>query len=171
MCHNRYFLLLILLIFSSFSTLSAPKVKQGKLIKTSTLFAQASKQSKAVMQLKIDESVVIHKRQRAWYQITTQEKPPHSGWVNMLNIRFVGVSKRQGELGVAALLSSISNDTRATSSTGIRGFDEKDLANAKANMQQVALLDTYVVTQDSAIKFAKQGGLATKKMSNEQVKK
>ncbi|MBL4908461.1 MAG: hypothetical protein JKX78_00295 [Alteromonadaceae bacterium] len=168
---NHYFLLLILLIFSSFLTLAAPDVKHGKLVKASTLFSQASKQSKALTQLNADDAVAIYQRKRVWYQITTQEKPPHSGWVNMLNIRFVGVSKRQGELGVAALLSSISNDTRATSSTGIRGFDEKDLANAKANMQQVALLDTYVVTQDSAIKFAKQGGLATKKMSNEQVKK
>ena len=166
----KYYVLLILLMISHFSALAEKNIKQGKLIKASTLFSQASKKSKVLTQLKMDENVAIQQRKRAWYQITTQAKQPRSGWINMLNVRFIGKSKRQAELGVAAMLSSVSHNTQATASTGIRGFDEKDLANAKANMQQVALLENSVITTDAAKAFAQRGGLATKKLSDGQVK-
>jgi len=167
----RYCLLAILLILYCSAALAEQAIKQGKVIKNTPLLKQANIKSKAIIELKADEKVVIHQRQRAWYQVTTDHKSIHSGWINMLNVRLIGVSKRKGELGVAALLSSVQNDTRATTSTGIRGFDEKDLAKASANMQQVVVLDSYQVKKDEAIAFAKQGGLTSKKLSKGQVSK
>jgi len=168
---TRYCLFLILLILYCSATLAEQSIKQGKVIKNTPLYKQANIKSNAIIELKADDNVVIHKRQRAWYQVTTQKKSVYTGWINMLNVRFIGVSKRKGELGVAALLSSVQNDTSATTSTGIRGFDEKDLAKATANMEQVVLLDSYQVKQEEAIAFAKQGGLTSKKLASEQVTK
>jgi hypothetical protein len=166
---NFLFVLLFLLlaVFKPINTaLAAEQTTQqvsrvGQLIQKSTLFKLPNNQSKKLAIVDANQSITILRRQRAYYQVATQEPIQQrlSGWVKMLNVRFLAVAKRQSELGVSALFSSITNDSKATVSTGIRGFDENDLANAKANMQQVELLATYAVTDDLALQFAEQGRL------------
>ena len=77
----------------------------------------------------------------------------------MLNVRFNGVAKRTGELGVASAFNSMSKNTLPTQSTGIRGFDEADLKKAKADFKQLAIVDAFQVSAAQASEFARQGQL------------
>ena len=113
------------------------------------------------------EKINIQKRKSAWYLVSTEtvaQKGQVSGWVSMLNVRFIATAKREGEFGVGALFSSVTNDSLPTVSTGVRGFDENDLKNAKADLKQLLLLNTYVVSTGAAARFAQQGKLQANKI-------
>jgi hypothetical protein len=141
------------------------KVKQPKqtrtaqVIKMSNIFQQADNQSKVIETISEQEPVVVHRRQKAWYFVATKQKL--TGWLSMLNVRFSGVAKRTGEFGVSSALSSLGKNALPTESTGIRGFDEADLQKAKANFEQLALVNTFQVSLNQAGEFAQQGQLKT----------
>lgn len=133
------------------------KVRTAQLIKNSELFQQADNQSKVVKTVLANESIVVHKRQRAWYFVATEQKL--TGWLSMLNIRFNGVAKRTGELGISSAFGSLSKNTLPTQSTGIRGFDEADLKKATADLKQLAIVNSYQIPLVQAEEFARQGQL------------
>lgn len=120
-------------------------------------------QSDVVASLNKDQQVNITLRQRAWYFISVgnearQVEPTStSGWVNMLSVRFLSTPKREGDLGIGALYQSVSKDSLPTVSTGVRGFDEQKLKQAKADFTQLTLLKQYQVSKEQALNFAKQG--------------
>lgn len=137
-------------------------VRLGQVIKKVNLLKQPNYQSDITGSIAAKEKVNIQTRKSAWYFISTATSPQTSdlsGWVNMLNVRFFAAAKREGDLGVESLFSSVTNDSLPTVSTGVRGFDVDDLKKAKANLKQVALLNTYAVSAGAAARFAKQGKL------------
>ena len=137
-------------------------VRVGQVIKKVNLLKQPSFQSNITGSVAAKEKINIQTRKSAWYFISTATVPQNSqlsGWVNMLNVRFISSAKRQGDLGVKSLFSSVNNDSLPTVSTGVRGFDVDDLKKAKADLKQVALLNTYSVSAGAAARFAKQGKL------------
>jgi len=141
---------------------TASTSRLGQVIKKSALLKQPSYQSESAGSVAAKENINIQKRKSAWYLISTEEmakKGQMSGWINMLNVRFIATAKREGELGAASLFSSVTNDSLPTVSTGVRGFDENDLKNAKADLKQLILLNTYTVSTGAAARFAKQGKL------------
>ena len=131
--------------------------KRGTLVKDSALFQQPNNQSEIISTILADKTVTIKERKLAWYRTITERQL--TGWISMLNIRFNGVEKRDGDLGIASVVSSVINDTLPTQSTGIRGFDEADLKKAQANFDQLAIVNSYGVSKQSAQKFAQQGNL------------
>lgn len=145
-------------------------IKAGQFINQTKVLKQPSDKSLVLIIAKENEFINVHGRKRAWYNISTKQNI--IGWVKMLNVRFSGVVKRQGELGIANLLSSATNNTLPTVSTGVRGFDDEDLKSAKANLKQVELLSTYAVSAESVHMFATQGNLhvSTLNVTNEETK-
>ena len=137
-------------------------VRAGQMIKKVNLLMQPSFQSNITGFVAAKEKINIQSRKSAWYFISTASLPQAdqlSGWVNMLNVRLISSAKREGELGVKSLFSSVNNDSLPTVSTGVRGFDVDDLKKAKADLNQVTLLNTYSVSAGAAARFAKQGKL------------
>ena len=142
------------------------QARSGQVIRNSNLLNRPSFQSDIITRVKADEVIGINSRTRAWYFISTAKIPNDkqlSGWISMLNIRFIAGAKREGELGVKSLFSNINNDSLPTISTGVRGFDEDELKNAKADLNQLALLKTYAVSRDTAMRFAQQAKLQSNK--------
>jgi len=139
----------------------------GQVIKKTDLLKQPSYQSESAGYVAAKEKINIQKRKSAWYLISTEniaQKGQVTGWVSMLNVRFIATAKREGELGVGSLFSSAINDSLPTVSSGVRGFDEKDLKNAKADLKQLLLLNAYVVSTGAAARFAQQGKLQANKI-------
>ena len=136
------------------------ETRAAQLVKNSKLYQHADNQSAAIETILANKLVTVHHRQRAWYFVATEHKL--TGWLNMLNVRFNGVAKRTGELGIASAFGSLSNNTLPTQSTGIRGFDEEDLKKAKADFQQLSLINAFQIPPSQVEEFARQGQLMTK---------
>lgn len=134
--------------------------KKGKVVMPSNLFNAPQHNSQIIGEISKDDDITIYKRQRAWYNILTRQQL--NGWVKMLNVKFIGSAKREGEIGVKDVFTSvISKNISPTASTGVRGFDEDDLKNAKADLKQLSLLLSFQTTALSAVDFAQKGHLKT----------
>jgi len=155
------FVLLSFIVSLSLSAAQKPLInKVGRIVNASALHKEPKYQSDIVSQLVKDDAVNIILRNRAWYHISTFNEL--SGWIKMLDVRFEGALKREGELGVESVFSSVINrKSSPTASTGIRGFDEDDIKSAVANIAQVKLLSNYQASQGTAQKFANEGQLMT----------
>lgn len=155
-----FYILVSFFIFFSVLSISANEKnpQQGKVVSSSPLHKLPQYKSPIITELASDKAIHIFQRKRAWYQINTDDDI--TGWIKMLNVRFTGVLKREGELGVKDMFDSvITRQTKPTTSTGIRGFDEADLQKAKANLQQLAILNSYQISPIKAQQFARQGKL------------
>jgi hypothetical protein len=112
-------------------------------------------------------TVEIVARQGAWMQVKSRDVK--SGWVRMLSVR-LGSPDAKPQTG-GNLLSAIGVGTRprttstATVTTGVRGFSEEDLANAKPNPAEVEKMKGYSVTPEVAGEFAKAGQLAAQQVA------
>jgi uncharacterized protein YgiM (DUF1202 family) len=142
--------------------LNQGKVQQGKVVKKTSVLAKPEFKSTVLGEISSEEKISVQTRQRSWYQIISEQGL--TGWVKMLNVRFIGVAKRQGEFGLSALVDSV-KQTSPTASTGIRGFDEEDLKKAQANFKQLELLGNYQSTTILAKKFAADAKLKTKNLA------
>jgi len=156
-----FVLVFMLLSMHSFHVKAEVKteVRTGTLVFKSHVFEEPKLQSKSIKILNANEAIKVHRRQRAWYNISSNDEL--LGWVKMLNIRFAGVMRRESEIGVLSLLSSTRSSNLPTVSTGVRGFDEKDLKKAKANIKQIEMLNTYAVQPESLQYFIREGRLFT----------
>jgi hypothetical protein len=134
------------------------EVRMGTLVNKSQVFNKPKLQSKTIKTLNANETIKVHYRQRAWYNISNNDDI--FGWVKMLNVRFSGVIKRESETGIASLLSSATGRSNLpTVSTGVRGFDEEGLKKAKANNEQIDLLNSYAVEEKDLQEFVNKGRL------------
>lgn len=158
---STLFCLLYFVVFTVFAY--EQNTQQGKIVSSGPLHKLPQYKSPVITQVESDNTVHIFQRERAWYQVQTQNDL--SGWIKMLNVRFIGVSKREGELGVKDIFDSvITRQTKPTTSTGIRGFDETDLKSAIANLQQLELLQSYTIAPMKVKKFASEGKLKRNKL-------
>jgi len=149
---------IILLSIVTFAGQAKPIDRFAQVVKDTNLVKKPSSKADKVTALKKDQNITIKNRQRAWYQVITENDL--SGWIKMLEVRFSGEAKREGELGVKRVWNSItSGRTDTTVSTGVRGFDEEDLKKATAAPKQVALLASFSSDKKQASTFAKQASL------------
>ena len=107
-------------------------------------------------------------RQGAWIQVRTAEGA--SGWVHMFDVAPAS-SAAAPSAGANALrgLTSFFNKgsaqggaTTTTSTVGIRGLGEEDLARAQPNMAAVAQADTLRMGADQARQFASAAALRSR---------
>ena len=74
------------------------------------------------------------------------------GWVRMLVLRYEGAgAARQGDSGIAQVLNVARTGTSGTQvTTGVRGLDAEQLANAKPNTAELKKLERYSASKDAA---------------------
>ena len=86
------------------------------------------------------------------------------GWVRMLSLRFGGEAKpKPGASGLTQMFNVARTGTSGTQvTTGVRGLDAEQLANAQPNPTELAKLEQYAADRDAAARFAAQGKLAAK---------
>lgn len=103
--------------------------------------------------------VEIVLRQGGWMQV--KSKDVKSGWVRMLSVRLGNPDqKAQGGNLLSAIGTRPRSTGNATVTTGVRGFSEEDLANAKPNPAEVEKMKGFSATPAEAGEFAKAGKLA-----------
>jgi len=83
------------------------------------------------------------------------------GWVRMLALRQAGGgAAQQGDSGIVQLLNVARSGTSGTQvTTGVRGLDAEQLANARPNAAELQKLQGYAAGKDAAASFAASGKL------------
>ena len=113
-------------------------------------------------------TVEIVTRQGAWMQIRTSDAK-QQGWVRMLSVRLGSPDQKPQSSG--NLLSSLAIGSRprpattSTVTTGVRGFSEEDLANAKPNAEEVEKMKSFAATAAEASQLAESGKLVAKPLA------
>ena len=137
-------------------TLKATEVKDKPFLDATTIVTLPEK-----------ANVEILIRQGAWMQIKTADA--RQGWIRMLSVR-LGTPEQKPK-GGGNLLSALGIATRprpattATVTTGVRGFSEEDLANAKPSAAEFEKMNGYAATQDDAARLAESGKLAARTLA------
>ena len=108
-------------------------------------------------------TVEILTRQGAWMQIKAAEV---QGWIRMLSVRLGSPDQKPRSGGSLLSALGIGNRPRpattATVTTGVRGFSEEDLANAKPNAAEVEKMKSFAATTEQATQLAESGKLTAK---------
>ena len=83
------------------------------------------------------------------------------GWVRMLALRYAGGgTAKQGDSGIVQLLNVARSGTSGTQvTTGVRGLDAEQLANARPNAAELQKMQGYAASRDAAAGFAASGKL------------
>jgi Bacterial SH3 domain len=89
------------------------------------------------------------------------------GWVRMLALRYDGTgAARQGDSGIAQALNVARTGTSGTQvTTGVRGLEAEQIANAKPNTAELKKLERYASSKDAAAAFAGRGPLRAQQVS------
>ena len=138
-------------------TLKATEIKDNPFLDANTI---ATLPEKTVVE--------IVTRQGAWMKVKTAESK-QQGWIRMLSVR-LGSPDQKPQSG-GSLLSALGVGSRprpatnSTVTTGVRGFSEEDLANAKPNAAEVEKMKGFAATTEEASKLAEAGKLATRQVA------
>ena len=153
----RLVVILAMLITAAYAaengyTLKPTEVKDNPFLDANTVATLAEK-----------TTVEIVARQGAWMKVRTTDAK-QQGWIRMLSVRLGNPDQKPQSGGNLLASLGIGNrprpSTTATVTTGVRGFSEEDLANAKPNAAEVEKLNSFAATQEEAIKLATSGKLA-----------
>lgn len=84
------------------------------------------------------------------------------GWVRMLALRFGGPGEaKRGDSGITQLFNAARTGTSgAQVTTGARGLDGDQLANAQPNPAELAKMENFAADADAAASFAAKGKLS-----------
>lgn len=84
------------------------------------------------------------------------------GWVRMLALRFGGPGEaKRGDSGITQLFNAARTGTSgAQVTTGARGLDADQLANAQPNPAELAKMDSFAADAGAAAGFAAKGKLS-----------
>jgi SH3 domain-containing protein len=89
------------------------------------------------------------------------------GWVRMLALRHAGGgAAKPGDSGIVQLLNVARTGTSGTQvTTGVRGLDAEQLANARPNAAELQKLQGYAASKDAAAGFAASGKLQSQSVA------
>jgi hypothetical protein len=84
------------------------------------------------------------------------------GWVRMLSLRFGGAATaKPGASGLTQAFNVARTGTSGTqTTTGVRGLDADQIANAQPNPAELAKLEKFAADREAAASFATEGKLA-----------
>ena len=84
------------------------------------------------------------------------------GWVRMLSLRLGGATTaKPGASGLTQAFNVARTGTSGTqATTGVRGLDAEQIANAQPNPAELAKLEKFAADRDAAASFATQGKLS-----------
>jgi hypothetical protein len=120
---------------------------------------QPATDAPAAGQLAENAKVDALERKGGWTRIKAESGA--EGWVRMLALRYAGAGEAKlGDSGVAQLLSVARSGTSgAQVTTGVRGLDAEQLANARPNAAELKKMENYAASKDHAEGFAAKGNL------------
>lgn len=120
--------------------------------------------SVALARLAEGAQVEAFERRGGWTRV--RDGAGNEGWVRMLLLRHAGAgAAKQGDSGVLAAINVARSGTSGRQvTTGVRGLDEQQLANAKPNAAELKKLQGYASSRDAAAKFATQGELQARRV-------
>lgn len=121
--------------------------------------------SVALARLAEGAQVEAIERRGGWTRVKSEAG--EEGWVRMLLLRHSSAgAPRQGDSGVVAALNVARTGTSGRQvTTGVRGLDAEQLANAKPNAAELKKLQGYAASRDAAAQFAGQGELQAQKVA------
>ena len=129
------------------------------LIRATDLKRSPGSDAGTVASLAAGTAVDALERQGGWTRVKASAG---EGWVKMLALRYEAGAK-SGDSGVAQLFNVARTGSSGTQvTTGVRGLDEQQLANAQPNKAELAKMGRFAVPADVAAAFAAQGHLAAK---------
>jgi hypothetical protein len=117
-----------------------------------------------VAQLAENATVDALERKGGWTRV---KAPAGEGWVRMLALRYAadGAAK-PGDSGVSQLFNVARTGSSGTQvTTGVRGLDADQLANARPNPAEMKKLGSFASTKEAAAGFAAQGKLEPQTVS------
>jgi hypothetical protein len=152
-------------VLAAVLALAAPAlaIESGYTLRPTELKAKPFVDAETVATLAEKTRVEIVTRQGAWMQIRTRDTR-NQGWVRMLSVRLGDPNQKPG----GGILSAIGiggrsrPQTTATVTTGVRGFSEEDLKEAKPNPGEVARMESFAANAAHIQPFVQDGQLAAR---------
>jgi uncharacterized protein YgiM (DUF1202 family) len=151
---RRWLILSLLLL--AFGVLHAAAVSTAQTVVAGNLSSSPNSDASVVAAVPNATSVDIIERQGGWYHVRLASG--QDGWLPMTSIRFDG-----GTTGVAQstdwsslFQSGRSGAAGSTATTGVRGLNTGDIANAKPDIKAVQSLDKWQAKPNQAKEFAAQ---------------
>jgi hypothetical protein len=128
-------------------------------IRATELKQEPASDSATLAALAENAAVEVLERKSGWTRVKAQ---PGEGWVRMLALRFGGTaSAKPGATGVTQLFNVARTGSSGTQvTTGVRGLDAEQIANAQPNPAELAKLEKFAADRDAAAGFAAQGKLS-----------
>lgn len=136
----------------------------GTMLREDQLRAAASATAAVTARVPSGASVEVLARQGGWLQIRVSGR---TGWVRMLSVRTTDTARRDvgGELaGVIGMGARQADPSRVVSVAGVRGLSPQDLQAGRFDAQELERLDRYAVSRAEAQVFAREGGLAARRV-------
>ena len=108
--------------------------------------------------------VTVGAREGGWYQVSLPDG--RKGYLRISQVRFKEQEESESVFGgLWSWLNSSRQSTHGGSTTaGIRGMDEQDIAAAEPDLEAVAALDQLAVDEAAARKFAQKLSLKTRQV-------
>jgi len=130
-------------------------------IRATELKQEPASDSATLAALAENTAVEVLERKSGWTRVKAQ---PGEGWVRMLALRFGGTAPaKPGATGVTQLFNVARTGSSGTQvTTGVRGLDAEQIANAQPNPAELAKLEKFAADRDAAAGFAAQGKLSAK---------
>ncbi len=123
------------------------------------LLDEPNKTGKLIENLAAKSQVTVKERQSSWTQVATAT---NTGWVPTLTIRIVSVSEQNNVDGTTEVVTErlgSFNENTVVATFGVRGLDEETLKSAELSEEQLALLETYQVSESQAKSYARAADL------------
>ena len=112
-----------------------------------------------VAELAANAPVDTLERKGGWTRVKSAQG---EGWVKMLVLRYGGPgTANKGDSGIAQLINVARTGSSGTQvTTGVRGLDDQQLANAQPNPAELAKMGRFAARPAAAAAFAAKGKLS-----------
>lgn len=161
----RRFLISLLAVFLLGAVQTAFHPVAETLIQTA-LRAEPHTDAHALATVPNTTAVAVSERRGGWYHI--QLPSGQSGWVPMTNIRFGSAAPATGsgwdQTAYSLFESGRTGASGTTASTGVRGLNTGDIANASPDPQAVDQVAQWAVSTEQAKDFAHGHSLRSHKV-------
>ena len=147
----------LLLLLLALPLLAA--AEPATLIRATELKQEPATDATTVAKLPENAAVETLERKGGWMRV---KSGGDEGWVRMLALRFGGPGEaKKGDSGLSQLFNVARTGTSgAQVTTGARGLDAEQLANAQPNPAELAKLAGFAADPDAAASFAAKGKLS-----------
>jgi len=128
-------------------------------IRATDLKQAPASDSDTVAALAEQTAVEVLERKSGWTRV---KAAGGEGWVRMLALRLGGATAaKPGASGLTQMFNVARTGTSGTQvTTGVRGLDAEQIANAQPNPAELAKLEKFAADRDAAAGFASQGKLS-----------